>query len=177
MNTIMVYLVVLFVFIAIQITRMLGSKNRLIEALKFDIKDPFIDILVPFALAFVFVSVFSQVFRVHIIASDYPLHILILYIGLLAPISEEIIFRGLLIGVPLSALGIKREQWDIWVSAILLNSLFFAILHNNPTFLSFILRCFLGLICGAIYYLKDKNILPSFVFHITYNWILIMNKL
>lgn len=160
MNIMLFYLTILFMFIGVQIIHILGSKNRLLDALKFDINDAFLDIVIPIALSFIFVGVFSQMFGVNIVASEYPIHILISYIGLLAPISEEIIFRGILLGMPLTVLGVSKNRWDIWVSVILLQALFFAVLHNNPSFLSFMLRWFLGLICGSLYYLRDRNILP-----------------
>ncbi|NMC60487.1 MAG: CPBP family intramembrane metalloprotease [Candidatus Methanofastidiosa archaeon] len=77
-----------------------------------------------------------------------------LKILLIAPLFEELIYRGILLALLLHHLSPK---WSILLSSIL-----FSILHLNPT--QFLLAFILGLFCGWYYY-KTKNLLTCIIIH------------
>lgn len=90
--------------------------------------------------------------------SNSPAAITLLYMFLIAPVCEEIIFRG--VGYPL-----MRRKFSPWVAAITV-SLVFALLHGNITqgataFLISIPLCFL--------YEKTGRVTPGIAAHILAN--------
>jgi len=78
-----------------------------------------------------------------------------LTIGLLAPLAEEIVFRGAVLKSLLSSL--QRP----WV-AIVISSFFFAVIHLNPAQMphAFVV----GLLLGWMYY-RTGSILPGMAYH------------
>ena len=79
-------------------------------------------------------------------------------VGLMAPLLEEILFRGLILGT------LKREMHP-W-AAILLSSLAFGAAHG--TAISFIYATGIGILMGWLF-VKFNSVLPSIVFHVAYN--------
>ena len=79
--------------------------------------------------------------------------------GILAPIVEEIVFRGVLVG------GLLRMRQKPWV-AIVVPSLIFALFHG--TFTQFVGTAIFGIICGWLYW-RTKSLLPGILIHITNN--------
>lgn len=79
--------------------------------------------------------------------------------GILAPIVEEIVFRGILVG------GLLRMRLKPWV-AIVLSALVFALFHG--TFTQFVGTTIFGIICGWLYW-RTKSLLPGILIHITNN--------
>lgn len=84
-------------------------------------------------------------------------------IGILAPLTEEIVFRG---AVLRSLLSVLREQGNVtqkgaW-TAIGISAMFFSIAHFNPAQMphAFVL----GLLMGWLYYYTG-SIVPGMVFH------------
>lgn len=84
-------------------------------------------------------------------------------IGLLAPLSEEIVLRG---GVLRSLLskpicGNRSERFNVW-TAISISALFFALIHMNPAQMphAFIV----GLLIGWMYW-RTGSILPGVAYH------------
>ncbi len=78
-----------------------------------------------------------------------------LVVGLLAPLAEELVFRGAILK---ALLGWFRNHWY----AITLSALLFAIVHGNPAQMP---HAFLvGLLLGWMYYRTD-SIVPSVAFH------------
>ena len=80
-----------------------------------------------------------------------------LAIGILAPLAEEMVFRGAILRTLLSAVGKQRRWLAIGITALL-----FAVIHGNLAqgFGAF----FLGLLIGWMYY-RTGSIVPGVVFH------------
>lgn len=95
-----------------------------------------------------------------------------LAIGIMAPLSEEIIFRGAILrellawtdrkGQPADRRQATRRAW----AAIALASLFFALAHVNPAQMPH--AFLLGLLLGWLYW-RSGSILPSLVLHVANN--------
>ena len=79
--------------------------------------------------------------------------------GILAPIVEEIVFRGVLVG------GLLRMRLKPWV-AIVLSALVFALFHG--TYTQFVGTTIFGIICGWLYW-RTKSLLPGILIHIINN--------
>lgn len=82
----------------------------------------------------------------------------LLSVGIIAPLLEEILFRGCMLG------ALKKEMHP-WI-AICLSALFFGLAHGTP--LGIIYATALGIIMGWLF-VKFNSILPSLLFHIAYN--------
>ena len=86
-----------------------------------------------------------------------------LAIGLLAPLSEEIVLRGAVLRSLLSKpLFVNRsERFNIW-TAISISALFFALIHFNPAQMphAFVI----GLLLGWMYW-RTGSILPGVAYH------------
>lgn len=80
-----------------------------------------------------------------------------LAIGLLAPLAEELVFRGAILR---KLLGIFSEKWH-WI-AIVISALIFGAVHGNVP--QFIHATLIGLLLGWMYY-RTKSILPGVMFH------------
>ena len=76
-------------------------------------------------------------------------------IGLLAPIAEEMVFRGAILRV---LLKFTKNPW----SAIVISAFIFGIIHGNIP--QFIHAFIIGLLLGWTYY-RTGSILPGIVFH------------
>ena len=80
-----------------------------------------------------------------------------LVIGILAPIAEELIFRGAILRVLLDAFG-RKGRW----SAIALTALLFAVIHGN---LAQGTHAFvIGMVLGWLY-VRTRSVLPGIVLH------------
>ena len=79
--------------------------------------------------------------------------------GILAPVVEEIVFRGVLVG------GLLRMRQKAWV-AIVVPALIFALFHG--TFTQFVGTAIFGIICGWLYW-RTKSLLPGILIHIINN--------
>ena len=82
-----------------------------------------------------------------------------LSIALLAPILEELLFRGAIQGVLLNTL---RKPWV----AIVVSSLIFGVVHMNPAQIPF--AFLLGMMFGWLYY-RTGSLLPGIVGHVLNN--------
>ena len=80
-----------------------------------------------------------------------------LVVGILAPIAEEMVFRGAILRV---LLRMFHSQWH-WL-AILLSTLLFGAIHGNLP--QFIHASLLGLLLGWLYY-RSGSIIPGIVLH------------
>jgi membrane protease YdiL (CAAX protease family) len=91
-----------------------------------------------------------------------------LLIVVVAPLTEELLFRGLL-------LDWLRQNMNIWIAAVTLSAVF-SLLHNNPFasgaigWLAFADRFLLGLAASALT-IKYRSLRPAFVMHATLNTI------
>lgn len=79
--------------------------------------------------------------------------------GILVPVTEEIVFRGVLVG------GLLRMRQKPWV-AIVLPALIFALFHG--TYTQFVGTAIFGTICGWLYW-RTKSLLPGILVHIINN--------
>lgn len=79
--------------------------------------------------------------------------------GILGPITEEIAFRGVVMG------GLLRMRCKPWV-AIILSGLVFAVFHG--TYTQLIGSTIFGIICGWLYW-RTKSLWPSIIVHIVNN--------
>ena len=77
-------------------------------------------------------------------------------IGLLAPLSEEIVFRGAVLRSLL-----KAERLPVW-GAIAVSAVFFALIHFNPAQMPHALL--IGLLLGWMYW-RTGSVLPGVAFH------------
>ena len=80
-------------------------------------------------------------------------------VGILVPITEEIAFRGILVG------GMLRMRLKPWV-AIVVSALIFALAHG--TYTQFVGTTVFGIICGWLYW-RTRSLLPGVLIHITNN--------
>ena len=78
-------------------------------------------------------------------------------VGILAPLAEEVVFRGAVLRTLLKMLD---ENW-YWI-AILISALIFGGVHGNDA--QFVHATLIGLLIGWMYY-KTKSIVPGVVFH------------
>lgn len=86
----------------------------------------------------------------------------------LAPVVEEIVMRGIILG------GLLEKYSSEWM-ALLVSTLIFSIIHFNPA--QSVGAFFLGLLCGWAY-LKLKNLIAPIIVHSVSNafgWYLMAN--
>lgn len=83
-------------------------------------------------------------------------------IGLLTPIVEEIVFRGIILK---SLLRMKKLQGKHW-TAIIISALIFALAHGNPAQMPHALL--MGLLLGWLFY-RSNSIVPGVVLHFVNN--------
>ncbi|RPA60744.1 CPBP family intramembrane metalloprotease [Aerococcus agrisoli] len=95
---------------------------------------------------------------------DHPNILLSLNLGLsvitLAPVMEEIIFRGMIS----KGMFLDKYFWP----AIILSSLFFSSLHLSGNLISFLLYAGIGAICFMAYW-KNKNLNAAILLHFLNN--------
>ena len=90
----------------------------------------------------------------------------LLLVVLMAPLSEELLFRGLL-------LDWLRQKMNVWAAAIIL-SVIFSLLHANPFslgavgWLAFAGRFLLGMGASALT-IRYHSLRPAFAMHATWN--------
>ncbi len=80
-----------------------------------------------------------------------------LAIGIMAPLAEEVVFRGAILRVLLRTFG---DRWH-WV-AIVISALIFGAVHGNMP--QFINASLIGLLLGWMYY-RTGSIIPGIVYH------------
>lgn len=81
-----------------------------------------------------------------------------LSVGLIAPLLEEVLFRGLILGT------LKKEMHP-WI-AIVISAVFFGVAHGTP--IGIMYATVLGILMGWIF-VKFNSVLPGFLFHMAYN--------
>ena len=85
----------------------------------------------------------------------------IVAVAILAPIVEEIVFRGAILRILLEHFSVSKAWIAITISAVT-----FGLFHGN--FAQAVNASFLGLILGWLYY-RTKSIIPSMVLHLVNN--------
>ncbi len=97
--------------------------------------------------------------------SETPWPYVVLVIAVVPAICEELVFRGFL-------LSGFRQLGNTW-SAIILSSLFFAIVHGILQ--QSLNACILGIVIGYIA-VKSRSILPCILYHLTHNTISVLHS-
>ncbi|MBT4785397.1 MAG: CPBP family intramembrane metalloprotease [Candidatus Marinimicrobia bacterium] len=91
--------------------------------------------------------------------NPFSFALLIITIVIIAPIGEELLFRGFL-------QKSLEKVWNDVTKAILFSSLFFAVIHFNPFWI--IQIYFLGVLLGFLAW-KTNSIIPCIIFHVIIN--------
>ena len=107
------------------------------------------------AYAFGHEQVLTELSDILIIESTLSGLLLAITVVILAPLGEEILFRGFL-------QKLLEESWQDITRAVLITSLFFAFIHMNPVWV--IQIYFLGVILGYLAW-KTGSILTSLILH------------
>lgn len=90
-----------------------------------------------------------------------------LALGIVAPVAEEVVFRGAILRELLKWLGGPGSTGKAW-GAIAISALLFALVHMNPAQMPYAFVA--GLLMGWMYW-RTGSILPGIVFHVTTNTI------
>ena len=112
---------------------------------------------------------FDRIMQIFIPAPEYILDLngllrpesftgfLLLFIGvsIIAPLGEELLFRGFF-------QQILEKHWEDITRAVLITSLFFAMIHMNPYW--FVQIYILGIVLGFLAW-KTNSVLPSLILH------------
>jgi len=96
--------------------------------------------------------------------------------AILAPIAEQIIQGFLLTAFLALFIAIYKNKWIISIFcfvALMISAYLMAEAHLNPAPINWLLRFFMFMIYGALYYLNERNLLPSIVAHSVWNIILL----
>ena len=93
-------------------------------------------------------------------------------VGILAPFSEQIL-QCVFLSVIFFIIGLfYKNRWIITglnIAALTFISYILASVHFDPITLNWLMRFFLFMIFGAIYYLNERNMFPSVVAHSAWN--------
>lgn len=104
-------------------------------------------------------------------------YVYIITSGILAPISEEIVQCFFLSAVfILFNRNYKNKPILVLINffSLVIVSAVIAFYHDNPSFISFLLRFFHFTIYGVIYFLYNRNLLPAIVTHSSWNLFLLL---
>ena len=147
--------------------------RNLISGMAFSIGKWYFTILIPILIIFVFYigwvmyySLFLNIFPRFPINDPLPIYI-ITYV-IVGPIAEQILQC-----LYLSMVCFATENKSIIFLSMMAIAAFFAILHYNTGIESVMLRFVLFMVYGLLYYLNDKNMLPSMVAHSSWNFFVI----
>lgn len=78
-------------------------------------------------------------------------------VGILAPLAEEIVFRGAILRTLLNMMS-KRNHWV----AIMISAAIFGVIHGNTA--QFVNALLMGLLLGWMYY-RTKSLVPGILMH------------
>jgi len=157
------------VFNLLLVTIFLFKNNELKKAINFS-KAPQkanIATILSVLIIYIFFVVTNTIFFYynHNISSSPILPLKIINTLILAPVLEEILYRGIMINYLLPTKQNKR--WHI-VLCFVVVSLLFSLMHNNFEFYHFIHHFIFSLIISALYYYQ-RNIYTVILFHILFN--------
>jgi membrane protease YdiL (CAAX protease family) len=147
--------------------------RNLISGMVFRIGKWYYTILIPILIIFVFYigwvlfySLFMGLFPRFPTSDPIPIYILTYVI--VGPIAEQILQC-----LYLSMVCSTTQNKSIILFSMMAVAAFFAILHYNTGIESVMLRFVLFMMYGLLYYLNEKNILPSVIAHSSWNLIVI----
>lgn len=170
---------------------------ELIKEVRFKFDSPMSSVYLPLILAFVCLFGF-KVLGFSVGGYNEPVWLAVFTSSILAPINEELIWRGLLFGVFALAflhvvnLVIERriKEWKfdklpfyLVVIGIVAQGLLFGWMHENNLLSlenhkwgDIIVRSFSGMISGALFYFNRKNLFPCITFHAFWNLLIILSN-
>ena len=144
-------------------------------------------ILMPVVMAlfaFMVLTLLALIFHQnYIVGFGFPTILALFISGVLAPINEEIAFRGLIFWVQGITLATilwnftdrlkKRNNYEGYppVSAngvyvmLVVQALIFSFIHFDASWVIFLFKVMMGLIAGCLFYFNNKNLLPAMIFH------------
>ena len=102
--------------------------------------------------------------NVELVVKTFPVFISIISIGILGPIVEETVFRGILVG--------KLKEYIPSIICVIISSVLFMFLHVRAITSQELLYCLPYFFTGILYsvlFLKTKNITISMTIHIINN--------
>lgn len=86
-----------------------------------------------------------------------------LAVGILAPLAEEVVFRGAILRVLLNMCKSREQGAGLWAwGAIVVSALIFGAVHGNVQ--QFVHATIIGILIGWMYY-RTGSIIPGIVFH------------
>ena len=91
-------------------------------------------------------------------AEDSSMLMKVLTVGIFAPITEEVLFRGLMLGT------MRRHIGNI--PAIIISAVAFGLVHGTPLAMAY--AFVLGILMGWLF-CKTNSMLTTVIFHMTYN--------
>ncbi len=144
-------------------------------------------IYLPVFLAFILLFLLT-VLGLPLGSRSEPLCLAISTSAILAPINEEIVYRGFIFGVliipllqlfNLTAKG-KLKEWKfgrlslaLVLVGIVLQGILFGLVHGKGNMFAIIIS---GIAGGALFYFNGKNLLPSIIFHAAWNTMIILSN-
>ena len=102
--------------------------------------------------------------NIELVVKTFPIFISIISIGILGPIVEETVFRGILVG--------KLKEYIPSTICVIISSVLFMFLHVRAITTQELLYCLPYFVTGILYsiiFLKTKNITISMMLHIINN--------
>ena len=176
-NAIQFFKVFLFILVIYSISFL--KKKSLLEKIdikKINIKDIFVAFHIFLALNFIMnvflsLNIFSNLREAHestvvvnSLLNGESFWLILLSVGILGPIAEEILFRGLILNKLLTSMNIKK--------AILIQAILFGIAHEDSfqMIYAFIFALFYGIVSYSF-----KSIVPAIIMHMYSNSITIIN--
>ncbi|MCX6771534.1 MAG: CPBP family intramembrane metalloprotease [Candidatus Micrarchaeota archaeon] len=153
-------------------------------------------VLIPVFLALFMFSVLFLLVLItrqnYFVGFGYPTALALFTSSILAPINEEIVFRGLIFwiqGVTLATViwnfsdRIKKKSKFVAYAPLpqngvylmlLIQAALFSFLHFDGNMVIFLFKMLSGLISGGLFYFNNKNLLPAMVFHSLSNTMIIL---
>ncbi len=128
-------------------------------------------IILPAFSAIVLTLLISLIFRVPLTLYKAPLlRDLFLFTVIFSPVSEEVLWRALLLSALISPqisekLGLANDGRLKYILALLAVSLLFTLSHSNPTLYQSVSRFFASMLYGTVYIVSGRNLLPAIVAH------------
>lgn len=140
---------------------------------RFDGKCVFISIIIALATITIFELIFGNL-RTY----GEPVWFASITGGLVNPIAEEVLIRGLFLNLFVYLALVYRiksiSKKVLLLAGLVITSTFFALSHPNIALLGFTTRFAGSMIYGGLYLAGGRNLLPPIVAHATWNWYLVI---
>ncbi len=152
--------------VAMRFGRNESKKEKLKAMFSFEIKDWKMDIALPIVSAFIVESLtFGKIF----IQPELLSFLGVVQSILVAPVFEEVCFRGLLLGWPLLEVDkrVKENARYVWYFSLIgINAILFFYVHSARGFTTLAI----GLLSAA-FYVWRRSLIPSILLHFFSNWL------